>query len=348
MNSKTLKIISVVIYLIFPVIHLSAQLRVDAGLIYSTEVETTFNKRLNWVNLLQTNFDIYFKKEVAGNYGMLKLNLITTYQTFAGEMANDLQGFSNIREKNYLFSPFLAGYSYKFMRNEAFIGLRNVNEDYFTTDYTSLFTQSSAGIHPTLSANYNLPNYPYSGLSVFIETHPIASLRLRSSIYNGTSGAAFVKAETPFRFNDEGVFFLQDVLLKNEIWNCNLGLMAQFKRGKAIRDFVIWGITEKLIYSSSKYNIGLLGEFSYAFNNTVDCSSFMSVGLVANGLIGAKDRSVCGIQFYYAGFRERSDLDLELTWRYQLKSYCAIQPAFHFMKADKWNVVGILRCIMEI
>lgn len=348
MNLNIKRIISVVIFSIHSVFHLSSQTQMNAELIYSTELETAFGERLNWANLIQTNFDLSFKKNNKQNYGKLRINLITTIQTYSGKLVNDLQGFSNIREKDYLLSPFLVGYSYYLSNNELFVGLRNINEDYFTTDYTSLFTQSSAGIHPTLSANYNLANYPYSGLSLFLETNPTSSIRLRTSIYNAAAGAVFVKDESPFVFGKNGVFLIQDCLLQNEIWKCNIGILSQFKFNERFRDFVVWGVMEKCIFTNARLDIGILGEASYAFNPNIECSTFMSAGLVFDGLIGEKKKNICGLQFYYAKYKERSDLDMELTWRYQMNKYCVLQPALHIIKTEKWHPAALFRFIVQI
>ncbi|MGL5636454.1 MAG: hypothetical protein ACRDD8_09220 [Bacteroidales bacterium] len=348
MNLFIRSIISVVILYINSGFHLSAQNQVNTELIYTTELETAFERKCNWANLIQTNFDILFKKNDTQNYGKLRINLITTIQTYAGTIVDDLQGFSNIREKDYLLSPFLVGYSYYFGGSEFFAGMRNINEDYFTTDYTSLFTQSSAGIHPTLSANYNLANYPYSGLSLFLETNPTNFIRLRTSIYNAAAGAVFVKDESPFVFSKKGFFLLQDCLLQNKIWKFNIGMMAQFKQKDNFQDLVLWGVLEKLLYSDSKLAVGILGEASYAFSKNVDCSTFMSAGLTISGLLGEKDKNICGAQFYYAKYRERSDLDIELTWRYQMNKYFTFQPAMHIVKTEKWHPAALLRFIVQI
>ena len=77
---------------------------------------------------------------------------------------NDLQTFSNIEEDNLPCAIAVLGYTRLVGNVTLFAGIRNLNEDYFTTPCMSLFTNSSCGIFPTLSANYPIANYPLAAL----------------------------------------------------------------------------------------------------------------------------------------------------------------------------------------
>jgi hypothetical protein len=50
-----------------------------------------------------------------------------------------------------------------------FLGVRNLNVDYFTSPCTALFTNSSDGIFPTLADNWRLANYPTSAMCLHLE-----------------------------------------------------------------------------------------------------------------------------------------------------------------------------------
>ena len=72
------------------------------------------------------------------------------------------------------------------MKNSSlFIGIRNVNEDYFTSPCTALFTNSSCGIFPTISANYPIANYPVASVGIDYKLN-LNKWFLETSIYNGT------------------------------------------------------------------------------------------------------------------------------------------------------------------
>ena len=52
------------------------------------------------------------------------------------------------------------GYMHEWKEAHLFVGVRNVNEDFFTSDVTSLFTNGSCGIFPTIAASYPIANFP--------------------------------------------------------------------------------------------------------------------------------------------------------------------------------------------
>ena len=110
---------------------------------------------------------------------------------------DDMQGFSNIEEKNLPFAPAVLGLEYRTSRSSLFLGVRNVNEDYFTSPCSSFFTNSFCGIYPTLSANYPLANYPLAavGLDYRLTSDP---WEMELSVYNGTAQCSLTGAHSVF------------------------------------------------------------------------------------------------------------------------------------------------------
>lgn len=311
----------------------------------TTEAQTGFRKNVNWVSLFQTNLDICFPQEDCYQGGKISIALISTFKTAATYIANDQQGFSNIEATDLLLSPFLVGYSQYIRKCLLFAGLRNMNEDYFSTDYTALFTQSSAGIHPTLSGNFELPNFPKSGLCLFLEVNPSAPVRLRSSIYNGVSGTFYKKKNTPFRFDyqNQGLFIIQDLLYQKWGSRYNLGTMAHFAGDKEKQGWVIWALIEKPVYSDHKMEIGVIIDGSYALMSAPQCSSYGSFGIIADGLAGMKGKSIISSRVFYAAYPERNEFDLEINWIYRFNKQWQIQPALHLIRTDCVHPVALLR-----
>lgn len=88
-----------------------------------------------------------------------------------------------------------------------FVGVRNVNEDFFTSDITTLFINSSCGIFPTIAASYPIANYPFSGLTVYFDVSR-GGWTFRNSLYNGTGYNGWKRRDNPFlvRPAKDGVF----------------------------------------------------------------------------------------------------------------------------------------------
>lgn len=337
-------ILSVLFFVFLPI---KAKMKVELGTNYTSEIQSDFGSGLKWVGFMQNNLNIYFPHKNKREGSEITIELITIYSTSATRLANDQQTFSNIEGPDLLLSPFLMGYTYHFKNHKIFAGFRNVNEDYFTTDYTSLFTQSSAGIHPVLSANFELANYPQTGLAVFLETNPSSCLRMRSSVYNGVSGSFFKGENNPFGFNyqNNGLFLMHDMLLTKTGLRYNIGVLAHLSGNRQKRGGALWGLVEKAIYSTNSMELGVVADASYAFMSAPQCSYYWSLGFVADGLLGKKAKSIISSRLFCAHFRKGKEFDLELNWLYQINSSLRIQPAIHLLHTDKFRPILICRGI---
>ena len=129
---------------------------------YTTEWQWDMNKKTNWVNLLRLNLNIPLCKD-KGTLEATTIHVAKTSET----IVKDWQTFSNIEEDNRFAAIAVLGYIHEWNTGHLFLGVRNVNEDFFTSDITSLFTNSSCGIFPTISASYPIANYPLSGLTIY-------------------------------------------------------------------------------------------------------------------------------------------------------------------------------------
>ncbi len=132
--------------------------------------------------------------------GNLEFASIHVYKTRPERIINDLQTFSNIEEDNLPCAIAVLGYTRLVGNVTLFAGIRNLNEDYFTTPCMSLFTNSSCGIFPTLSANYPIANYPLAALCLDYKM-TLGRFGIESSLYNGKGYNGWSKGKHPFTFN---------------------------------------------------------------------------------------------------------------------------------------------------
>ena len=150
--------ILVVVALMTGGLHLHAQ---DFGVEYTTELQTNF-QGCNFVNLLRLNAEIPISKSVT-----IEASTISIAKTRNERLLDDLQTFSNIEEDNLPLAIAVCGANWQINdKHSLFMGIRNMNEDYFTSPVTSFFTNSSCGIYPTISANYPIANYPVASVGM--------------------------------------------------------------------------------------------------------------------------------------------------------------------------------------
>ena len=131
---------------------------------YTTEVQWDLKKHTNWLNHLRLDLAIPLWE----GKGTLEAATLHVARTREG-IIDDWQGHSNIEEDNMLAALAVLGYMHEWKEAHLFVGVRNVNEDFFTSDVTSLFTNGSCGIFPTIAASYPIANFPLSGLTVYFD-----------------------------------------------------------------------------------------------------------------------------------------------------------------------------------
>ena len=132
--------------------------------VYTTEWQWDMNKKTNWVNQLRLDLSV----PVFGGRGSIEAATLHLAKT-GDSVIGDWQGFSNIEADNMFAAIAVLGYMHEWKAGHLFVGVRNVNEDFFTSDVTALFTNSSCGIFPTVAASYPIANYPLSGLTVYFD-----------------------------------------------------------------------------------------------------------------------------------------------------------------------------------
>lgn len=113
---------------------------------YTTEWQWDMKKETNWVNLLKLNLSVPVWNRM-GSFEATTIHVAKTNEC----IIDDWQTFSNIEEENELAAIAVLGYMHEWKECHLFVGIRNVYEDFFTSDVTSLFTNSSCGIFPTIS-----------------------------------------------------------------------------------------------------------------------------------------------------------------------------------------------------
>lgn len=323
--------------------HLNAQnFRIE----YTSELQTDFKEGTNWVNLLPTDLSIPIKKYLKADFAT-----ISTAKTREERLANDLQTFSNIEGENIPLALAILGIEFSYGKSLLFIGIRNLNEDYFASPCTSLFTNSSCGIFPTLSANYPITNYPVSSVGIDYKLE-LNHCNLETSLYNGTGYRNFTGRENVFRFcpKTDGLLSITSInYQKNDNgYYCGFALYSGLpmdnedgdkkKKQKAKKkelNSIFWGYIEQHL----SRHINILIQYSVNTTEKKGCRNYSGIGI----LFHIKN-TTGGIFTDYANFTDKYELANELTWKIPCYKNGYIQPAFHFIKNNQNRYfIGMLR-----
>lgn len=295
------------------------------GIGYTTELQTDF-REMNWVNLLKMDFS-----RTLGKGFRIDLGSISIAKTRPERLIDDRQGFSNIEADNLPFSLSVAGLSFSRGASCLFAGLRNMNEDYFASPVTSLFTNSSCGIFPTIAANYPIANYPLSSLGIHY-THEKERWRIQASLYNGRGYNGFAADNFLFRFRpvSDGLFGITSLNYRNHGSSYHLGgvlyngfHICEAKAEKRSLSGILWGYVEQRLTKG----LYLLAQYSAVFPSDVWCHRFGGAGVVMRFRTAeAGFFSGCAV------FSAEKEYASELTCRITFSDHVAIQPAVHLIQ----------------
>lgn len=301
----------------------------EFGMELTTELQATDKGDINNANLLRLNTSLPISRNVS-----IEAASISTYMTASESICDDWQTFSNIDADNILFALSVCGVAWQINDHHSlFMGVRNMNEDYFCSDVTSFFTNSSCGIYPTISASYPIANYPVASVGIHY-CYDGSPIKVQASLYNGTGYNRFTGRENVFRVcpKSDGVFGIAEVAYNHGGSNYFLGNALYWKEGISATP---WFYTEQSITS----NLSLLAGYSHSFFKKAECKDFVGFGALYN--LG---RCQLGAFTDYANFVGRNEFATELTCKIPIFQHIDIQPTFHLIAYDsKLHSIGMLR-----
>lgn len=310
-----------------------------AAIEYTGELQTNFDGKYNFVNLLHLSLDKKIGKAVN-----LSLSTISTVKT-GDHIIDDLQGFSNIEADNLPLAIAVAGITWSINENNSlFAGIRRVDEDYFTSDVTGLFTNASCGIYPTLSCNYPVATFPDAAIGLHYR-HEAQRWAAQASVYNGTGHHRFTGSDNAFRVcpSSDGVLTMVQGEYHGSHGDYFAGAAMHYGRVDEVARrqarTALWAYGEQHVTSVLSLIVG----YSHAFNHDSQCSDFAGLGATWQ-----HNKITAGIFSDYARFDKGNEWATEVTCKYQLNDNLALQPAFHYVHNSDNKVAALLRVVMNL
>lgn len=329
------------------------------GVTYTGELQySPTTHRANFCNLLRTDWNILVYKNGEFNASTLHFYKVNPMCVLEDELT-----FSNIEETNNPFALALLGYTQNIWKSTLFLGVRNMNEDYFNSPLTSFFTNSSCGIFPTISTNYPIANYPLSGLC-FHYTGQFNRLRVKGSLYNGAGYNGWSKEDNPFiiDFKNDGIFGITEINYESDYglylcgisahsnvamyreWRCEATQTTQKKT-----DFIWWLYAEQQLFERSGHQINLLLQYSENGYKNSYCNRYGGLGMLWAFQDNKANQHSLGLVATGAEFDKNYEVDFEITYSYQIKKGFCVQPVIHLVKDKReFNTVFSFRFLYAI
>ncbi|MDD3108765.1 MAG: hypothetical protein PHV49_06110, partial [Alistipes sp.] len=178
---------------------LSAQENFSTAVSLNLTTEGLYNltdNKANWITILDVNLEQRLWRSAHFTVDLLSV-YNQRYASQMGGIADHLHIFSAIEDESIPLALFMCGVTQRLGPVDLFVGVRNVNRDYFTSPWNSLFTASTNGLFPIISHNYPLSDSPLSALCLHAEWGITPEWRIKSSLYNGVAAERW---DERFRF----------------------------------------------------------------------------------------------------------------------------------------------------
>ncbi len=318
---------------------------------YTTEWEWNFGDKMNWVNLLR--LDVQVSPWRNGSFELATLHVART----SDPIIDDYQVFSNIYEENNVAAIAVLGYRHTWEHAGLFVGVRNANEDYFTSYCTSLFTNSSPGIFPTIGASYPIASYPVSAMTVHFDLS-FGNWTFMNSLYNGVGHNGWNRHDNPFIVNPkrDGVFDIMQLTYETDrcFYSAGAAIHSRFftinEEGEPVdpeeaeksSSCALWIYGEQTVWEKNDDNrLLIMAQYSQNTRKHSGCRLYAEIG----GVYDYKSNSF-GISGQYAEFFQGRERSLEVTWKRELKESIFIQPAFQYISNNngKYAVLCARAC----
>lgn len=309
------------------------------GIDLEGEVQTDFRGGYNMVSYLRLDTEFPLSEHLSFQFSTLTLG-----QLHPDQLVPDHQTYSNLEVGNHLLNVAVAGFGWQINdRHYLFAGIRPMDDDYFMSEVTNFFTNSSCGIFPTLSANYPINIFPVTtvGLHYIYQREQFV---WQASAYNGIAYERLSGQDNIFRFcpaSDGMQFFTQGEYIYQDSHYFIGGSL--YARGKSLRQEMsaslsptMWTYAEQQITPS----LTLIADYAHAFGPESECSDFAGFG--GRLKIG---RNEVGLFTDYARFSETEEWATELTFHIPIFANTYLQPTLHYIVNESHRVAGLLRFV---
>lgn len=313
---------------------------------YTAEWQWDMKRNTNWLNLLRLNLNV----PVFDGNGTIEASTLHIAKTGETIIA-DWQTFSNIEAENSVAAIAVLGYMHEWQAAHLFVGVRNVNEDFFTSDITALFINSSCGIFPTIAANYPIANYPFSGLTVYFDVSR-GGWTFRNSLYNGTGYNGWKRRDNPFlvRPVKDGVFNISQLEYAHRNAHYFAGVAVHSRQYTVGTDGEMpsadaaahkttcawWAYAEQPVWSAADRCVTCMAQYSENTCRQSVCYRYAEVGCAY-----CDSLNQCGLSAQCARFRQGTEHSVELTYRRQLNRHIALQPSFQYINNAGGNFTAL-------
>jgi len=266
----------------------------------------------------------------------------------SADVIGDLQTASNIEAPN-TFLLYEAWYEQQFADvMSILVGFHDLNSEFYVSEYSSLFLNSSPGIGAEISGNVPVSIFAKTGLAVRLHIDPTDNWYVQMAAYDGDPATRALKSREGKMYIVESGLTLGHGTYKLGYWKHTADLT--FNGNTFSSDYGYYGIIDQqLIQLDGDSSIGAFVRWGAVPSNRNAIISNLQFGLHMHGLVPTRDEDDFGIAYIRANTHTGNETMYEFTYRSVLTPWLAIQPSFQLIQnpgGDPANAnikVGLLR-----
>jgi porin len=278
----------------------------------------------------------------------------------------DLQIASNIEAGNHTFFQELwIEYSLSDFRITA--GLQDLNVEFASSGYGSLFLNSSFGVLPVISANIQAPIFPLTSLGITARWEISNKTSWLTAIYDGSPTDFDVNPHnTNWQFNTgDGVLIISEIQQKIQFddldgvyklgfYTHNHFFETRFRKGFPDSLYhTTYGIyayaDQKLWQKQSKF-IGVFAQLGFSPTDSCSIKKYVGFGMNASGLFDRKNPETIGLALAHIEIfgNPGSETTIELTYQKQITRNIFIQPDIQYIINPSGTSTSLNNCLAGI
>ena len=291
----------------------------------------------------------------------------------SANLVGDFQGISNIEAGNHSFLYEL--WFKQAISNITFnIGLQDLNTEFANSDVSSLFLNSSFGIHSVIAKNISAPIFPITKPGITLCVEVSKQLFLKTAIYKG---CPVDFDSNPYNLNwnlfyeegllwiNEGQFSWTGIYNKSNVLKAGMFYHQHCEESTTIHPEIV----DKL---SKDYGFYMVGEHQLSIGNESqglkvfyqvglspisDNFGYVGGGCTYSGLLASNGKDVLGLAFADGMLNDEyghNETTFEVAYKVQLTDQIYIQPDLQYLVHPRGTVallknatVGLVRLGME-
>lgn len=259
-------------------------------------------------------------------------------------LIGDVQVVSNIEAGNHTFIQEI-WYQQRFGSMEITGGLQDLNKEFANSEYGALYLNSSFGILPIISNNFNASIFPLTTIGLTWKWDITEGSAWLNAVYDGSpTNFDYNPYNLNWQFNSgDGLLLISEFQKQKKIKGLSgiykLGAYHHFHPGKNIPDslinrlFGVYGYADQTIWKRNKKNAGVFLQLGYSPSSGSTNNFYLGTGVNITGVLSRKAKDTFGLAVAHVTFtRERSsETAFECTYRYQLTGRIFLQPDVQYI-----------------